>query len=106
MGYSDYIIATPEPMFTIFLNICPFTAGVGTSFTAYWKKTGFCFVTFIIGLVQQWLTVMGWICLVNPAIAWLLWLPGLLCFLIGYFWNLYHTFQVYKASRAVYHLQN
>jgi len=106
MGYSDYIIATPEPMLTIALNIIPFTTGWGTSLTAYWKKTGFDTVTFIIGLVQQWLTCMGFAMLCNPLWVWLLWLPGLVCFLGGYIWSLYHTFQVYKASRAVYHTQN
>ena len=105
MGYYDYIIATPEPMFTIFLNCNPLTAGLGTSFTAYWKKTGFCAVTFILGLVQKTLTMMGFVMLM-PQLAWLLWLPGLICFWGGYIWNLYHTFQVYKASRAVYHTQN
>ena len=100
MGYSDFVIATPEPMFTIFLNIMPFTAGVGTMFTAYWKQGGFCVKTFILGWVQNWLVLVGY------GLLYSFWLSllGLIFLLGGYIWTLWHTFQVYKVSRATYHL--
>ena len=99
MGYSDYIIATPEPMFTLWLNLFPFTAGMGTAFTAYWKKGDFCWVTFIIGLLQHWLIMVGFGMLYS---FWLS-LIGFILFWVAYGWNLWHTYQVYKASRATYH---
>ena len=99
MGYSDFVIATPEPMLTIYLNMSPFTAGMGTMFTAYWKQGGFCVKTFILGFVMQWLTMLGF----GMMYSFWLSLLGLIIFLGAYIWNLWHTFQVYKVSRATYH---
>jgi hypothetical protein len=99
MPYSDYIIATPEPMLTLVLNSNPFTGGYGTMLTAYWKKSGFCWTTFIIGMLQNWLLGLSW--------GWLysFWLtiPGFIMLICVWAWVYWHTYQVYKVSRQTYH---
>ena len=87
MGYSDFVIATPEPMLMLVLNLCPFTAGHGTITSAFWKKDGFCFVNLLIGLLTHWLMIVSYVWLYSfwlslfGAILWII--PGVLM-AIGY----------------------
>ena len=95
MPYQDFVIATPEITLVFLLNLCPFTTGLGTSATAFWKKDGFCIKTFLLGLIQHLITFWS-ICF--PWLLFISWFIALASWIFG----LYHTYNVYKASRAVY----
>ena len=49
MGYSDFVIATPEPQLAFLSNLL--FPGFGTMLSAYYKKGGLCMKTFALGFV-------------------------------------------------------
>ena len=103
MGYSDYVIATPNMMFTDWLNKSPLTAGLGTAYTAYFKKTGFCYLTFFMGIVQNWLIYGSYVMIYYFWLNWFLLAISVVLFIIFYGWVFYHTHLLDKASAGVFH---
>ena len=90
MAYSDFVIPVMDPAVVLLLQI--FLPGFGIKLSAYYKKGGFCFKTWALGFVQNFLFTFvmyffGWT-LILPLAVWL--------------WSVFHGYLVFKASKEMF----
>ena len=101
MGYSDFVVATPEPQLTILLNF--WLPGMGTKMSAYYKKGGLDFKVWGIGFIQNSLWMFFWF----SAYWWswtilFFWINALVAQLI-WLWAQIHSYLIWKASKETYY---